>query len=132
VFEADIKPVAGVVPGVVSFASSQASGGWTHSVCRFGLTNNGFYYGTGDASTSISTNLNYSNGNWYHIRMVLDRVNKLFYVNFNGTLIDSAGYPAANVTPEWFSLGAENNGQNTMYFDNISIYSVDSDVCVTD
>ncbi|MDO4847740.1 MAG: leucine-rich repeat protein [Clostridiaceae bacterium] len=132
VFEADVKPVAGTSPGDVLFASNQAGGGWTHSVCRFGLGNNGFHYGTEDATTAINTDLTYTNGNWYHLKMVLDTSDYKFYVSVDGNVLNPEGYQAVSATPEWLALGAGNAGQNTMYFDNISIYSVDSAACVTD
>ncbi len=126
VFEADVKPVAGTSPGDVIFGSNQAGGGWTHSVCRFGLGNNGFRYGTEDATTVINTDLTYTNGNWYHLKMVLDTSDYKFYISFDGTVINPDGYQAVSATPEWLAIGAGNAGQNTMYFDNVKVYTSDN------
>ncbi len=126
VFEADVKPVAGTSPGDVIFGSNQAGGGWTHSVCRFGLGNNGFRYGTEDATTVINTDLTYTNGNWYHLKMVLDTSDYKFYVSVDGTVINPDGYQAVSATPEWLALEAGNAGQNTMYYDNVKLYTSDN------
>ncbi len=126
VLETDVKPVAGTSPGDVIFGSNQAGGGWTHSVCRFGLGNNGFRYGTEDATTVINTDLTYTNGNWYHLKMVLDTSDYKFYVSVDGTVINPDGYQAVSATPEWLAIGAGNAGQNTMYYDNVKVYTSDN------
>jgi hypothetical protein len=131
VLEADVKPVSGTSPGGVTFGSSGASGKWTHAVCSFSFENNGFSCGKEDNSTAIATDLTYSNGNWYRIRMVLDRSNNMYYLFLNGTLINTEGFSAASATPEWFSLGAGNVGTNTMYYDNVNTYSTNNTGCIT-
>ena len=126
VLEADVKPVAGTSVGDIYLCASQAGGSWTHSVCRFGLSNNGFYYGIEDSATVINTDLTYTNGNWYHLKMVLDTSDFKFYVSVDGNVINPEGYQAVSVTPEWFSLGAGNAGQNTVYYDNVKLYTSDN------
>ena len=132
VLEFDVKPVSGSDPGGVNFGSSGAGGTWTNSVCRFGLGTNGeFYCGKNDSATVINTSMTHSNGNWYHLKMVLDRTNNIYYTFVDGVLLDENGFQAASATPEWFSLGAGNNGTNTIYYDNIDLYSSDSSLCIT-
>ena len=126
VFEADMKPVAGTSAGGMSFGSSSAGGYWTGSVCRLGFENNGFYYGKNDNSYRCDTDLTYSNGNWYSVKLILDRTNNLYYVSLNDSFINYEGYAADLATPEWLSLGAGNIGTNTIYYDNIRIYSTDT------
>ena len=131
VLEADVKPVSGTSPGGINFGSSQSGGYWTHSVCSFGFgSSNQFYCGKNDTATVISTSETYTNGNWYHIKLVLDRNTNLYYTFVNGTLLDSNGFVADSATPEWFALGAGNEGQNTIYYDNVNLYSTDSTVCM--
>ncbi len=125
------KPVAATSPGGVNFGSSQASGYWTNAICRFSLENNGFYCGVGDSSTQIDTEITYTNGNWYHLSMVLDTSTDLYYLSINGTVLNPEGYQAASATPEWFSLGAGNNGQNTMYYDNVKVYTSNYSVLIS-
>jgi hypothetical protein len=124
----DVKPVSGSDPGGINFGSSGAGGTRTQSVCRFGLSPEGFYYGSNDSATTINTNVTYSSGNWHHIKLILDRTNNLYYIVFNGTLLNSEGYEAVAATPEWFSLGAGNNGINTTYYDNVNLYSTNKNI----
>ena len=90
------------------------------------LGNNGFRYGTEDATTVINTDLTYTNGNWYHLKMVLDTSDYKFYVSVDGTVINPDGYQAVSATPEWLALEAGNAGQNTMYYDNVKLYTSDN------
>lgn len=117
VLEADVKPVNDTSAGDIYFGASQASGSWTHSVCRFGMANNGFFSGTGDSTSFISTEHTNTNGNWYHLKLVLDTSNYKYYVSVDGTVLNPDGYQSASTTPEWFSLGAGNAGQNTAYYE---------------
>ena len=121
---------AGTFPDGVTFGSSKVSGSWEQAVCRFGLQNNGFFCGTADTSTNITTDLTYSNGNWYRIKMVLDRKTNLYYLFFDGTLINANGYSAAAATPEWIKLGSGNAGTNTTYYDNINLYCTNDTACI--
>lgn len=123
VFKTDIKPVSGSSPGGVMISSSKAGGGWTHSVCRVGLENGGFFYGKNDSTGSISTDFKYSNGNWYHLTLILDRTKNLQYIIMDDTIIGS--FPADPAKPEWIDLCAGNKGTNTIYLDNIQLYTAD-------
>lgn len=124
VFETDIKPVSGSSPGGIMICSSKADGYWTHSVCRSFLENNKFYYGKNDSTTDTNSELRYSNGNWYHLKLVLDRTNNFQYIIIDDSLIGK--YTADPATPEWMELNAGNAGTNTMYFDNIKLYSTNT------
>lgn len=124
VFETDIKPVSGSSPGGIMICSSKADGYWTHSVCRSFLENNKFYYGKNDSTTDTNSELRYSNGNWYHLKLVLDRTNNFQYIIIDDSLIGK--YTADPATPEWMELNAGNAGTNTMYFDNVNLYSTDT------
>ena len=79
----------------------------------------------------ISTGMTHSNGNWYHLKMALDRTNNVYYTFVDGILLDTNGFTADSATPEWFSVGAGNNGTNTIYYDNIQLYSSDDSTCIT-
>ena len=126
VIEASVKPVSGTSPSSVTIASSSAGGTWTNAVCRFGLEDNGFWYGKNDTSTDADTNLTYSNGNWYDTKLILDRTNNLFYISIDDSFVNNEGYEAASATPEWFSLTGGNIATNTVYYDNIKVYTTDS------
>ena len=126
VFEIEIKPVSGSSPGGINICSSQADGYWTHSICRVILENGGFFYGKNDKTTPINTELTYTNGNWYHIKLILDQTNHRCYIIFDNSLISNEGFEADPATPEWINLCAGNSGTNTMYYDNIQLYSTNT------
>ena len=58
--------------------------------------------------------------------MVLDTSDYKFYVSVDGTVINPDGYQAVSATPEWLALEAGNAGQNTMYYDNVKLYTSDN------
>lgn len=127
IFEANMKPVSGTDPGGVNFGSSSAGGYWTGSVCRAGLgLNNALYYGKNDISDDCDTDLTYSNGNWYNLKMILDNTNDLYYIFFDNQCVETIPYEADSATPEWFSLGGGNNGTNTIYYDDVKVYTTDT------
>ena len=132
VFELSILPVTGVSPGCMTLASSGAGGMWTHSVFRAGLGVDVFstpedeiWYGVHDDEYVIDTETKYTNGNWYTLKIELDRVNNLGYVSLDGVLLSEEGFAADPAVPEWFTITGGNRGNNTAYFDNIRLYSTD-------
>lgn len=126
VFETDIKPVSGSSPGGIMICSSKAGGSWTHSVCRAGLADGGFFNGKNDKTSKVETDFTYSNGNWYHIKLILDKTDHLYYIFMDNTLIGNLGYNADSAKPEYIILCAGNAGTNTMYFDNVKLYSTNT------
>ena len=126
VFEADIKPVSGATPVGFNIGSSGASGTWTRAVCGTGFTNNTFYYSKEDTGQAVDTELTYTTGNWYHVKLILDQTNHVFYILIDGTLLDSNGFEAANAIPGWLEMAAGNTGTNVTYYDNVRLYSTDT------
>ncbi len=125
VFETDIKIVSGSAPGGVLLCSSQADGYWTSSVCRIILEKNGkVYYGKNDSSVDTNSDFRYSNGNWYHLKLVWDRANSSQFIIIDDTFIGR--FPADPAAPEWIELCAGNSGSDTVYFDNVKLYSADT------
>ena len=127
IFEANIKPVSGSDPGGVNFGSSSAGGYWTASVCRagFGL-NNKYYYGKNDTAGDCDTDLSFTNGNWYNLKMILDNTNDVYYICIDNQYIETIPYSADSATPEWFSIGGGNNGVNTIYYDDVKVYTTNT------
>ncbi len=126
VLEADIKPVSGSTPGGFNIGSSYASGTWSKAVCGTSFGNNGFNQSKEDTGTVVDTEVTYTSGNWYHVKLILDQTNHVFYILIDGTLLDSNGFTAANATPEWLEIAAGNTGTNVTYYDNVRLYSTDT------
>ena len=126
VLEADIKPVSGTTPVGFNIGSSGASGTWTRAVCGASFSNNGFNQSREDTGSVIDTEMTYDSGNWYHVKLILDQTNHVFYILIDGTLLDSNGFEAANATPGWIEMAAGNTGTNVAYYDNVRLYSTDT------
>ena len=123
VYEADIKPVSGSTPVGFNIGSSAAAGTWSKAVCGASFSNNGFNQSIEDTGSVIDTEMTYDSGNWYHVKLVLDQTNHVFYIVIDGTVLDENGFEAANVAPGWIEMAAGNTGTNVAYFDNIRLYS---------
>ncbi len=83
----------------------------------------GIYVDIGGSVKKISS-LPYNAGEWYHIKIESDTDNKLFTISVNDTDPVSYNFREAAVNVGMIKVGLNRNSANTVYYDNIDIYTL--------